>query len=305
MPVTFRAYPAQTGYTDDYFRISDFLFHTGESHPRPGLIDWVFWEWSSVRDAYKADDLAKIGLWEDQGRLVAATVIEDHMGAVSIRTDEQHRHLRPGMLRYACDCMAHDGMVTLIIDDSDRELQRLAFQAGLRPTQQKECTALMEITPEATRYALPEGFRIVSFDQEFDVHQYNQVLWKGFGHEAEGPAPEDDEMLQWRRNCISSPHTDRSLLIAVAAPGGEYAAHCGMWYRGGSMAVVEPVATAPEYRRMGLARAAVLEAVRRCGALGATRASVGSSQQFYYSIGFCPVTTETFWQRPARAPQDP
>ncbi|HBP38077.1 MAG TPA: GNAT family N-acetyltransferase, partial [Clostridiales bacterium] len=56
-------------------------------------------------------------------------------------------------------------------------------------------------------------------------------------------------------------------------------------------------ATDPAYRKMGLGRAAVLEAIRRCGVLGARRAFVGSSQQFYYSIGFRPYATSTFWVR--------
>lgn len=297
MSITFCNYPPLTGYTDDFHRVSDLLFRVDQSRKCPVLIDWVFWEWSTARDAYKADALARIGLWEDGGRLVAATVIEDHMGAVSLCVDPDYRHLRPEMARYALEHMAQDGKITLIIEDGDRELQQLALAQGLCPTQSKESTAVLDITDESTRYTLPEGFHIQSFDREFDVSKYNRVLWKGFDHEAEGPAPQDEGMMQWRRNCVSSPHTDRSLLIAVVAPDGEYAAHCGMWYRGGELAVVEPVATVPQYRRMGLGRAAVLEAARRCGTLGARRASVGSSQQFYYSLGFCPAGTETFWQK--------
>lgn len=49
--------------------------------------------------------------------------------------------------------------------------------------------------------------------------------------------------------------------------------------------------------RMGLGRAAVLEALRRCAALGAKHAYVGSSQQFYYNIGFKPSTSSTFWTK--------
>lgn len=297
MPITFRTYQQQTGYTEDFFRVSDLLFRVDQTRHRPVLIDWVFWEWSTAMDTYKADALARVGLWEDQGRLVAATVIEDHMGAVSLCVDPDYRHLRPEMARYAMEHMAQDGKVTLIIEDGDHELQHLALAQGLCPTQDKESTAVLDIAEESTRYTLPEGYRIQSFDSQFDVQKYNRVLWKGFNHEEEGPAPEDEGMMQWRRNCISSPHTDRSLLIAVVGPDGEYASHCGMWYRGGEFAVVEPVATVPQCRRMGLGRAAVLEAARRCGALGARRAIVGSSQQFYYSMGFCPAGTETFWQK--------
>ena len=41
----------------------------------------------------------------------------------------------------------------------------------------------------------------------------------------------------------------------------------------------------------GLGKAVVLEAVKRCGQMGAKTALVGSSQQFYYNIGFYPIHT--------------
>jgi len=48
---------------------------------------------------------------------------------------------------------------------------------------------------------------------------------------------------------------------------------------------------------MGLGKAAVLEAIRRSGVLGARQAVVGSSLQFYYNIGFYPIHTETWWEQ--------
>jgi predicted N-acetyltransferase YhbS len=51
-------------------------------------------------------------------------------------------------------------------------------------------------------------------------------------------------------------------------------------------AYVEPVATDPDYRRMGLGKAAVLEGIRRCSELGATVAYVGNDLPIYQSIGF-------------------
>ncbi|MCL2884708.1 MAG: GNAT family N-acetyltransferase, partial [Oscillospiraceae bacterium] len=75
------------------------------------------------------------------------------------------------------------------------------------------------------------------------------------------------------------------------------AAYCGTWKDPASaVALVEPVATDPDYRMRGLGKAAVLEAVRRCGTRGAKQAYVGSSQQFYYNIGFRPALTSTWWE---------
>ena len=60
---------------------------------------------------------------------------------------------------------------------------------------------------------------------------------------------------------------------------------------------MEPVATDPDYRRIGLGTAAVLEGIRRCGELGATVAYVGTDKQFYLAMGFKKLFTLNCWIR--------
>ncbi len=60
-------------------------------------------------------------------------------------------------------------------------------------------------------------------------------------------------------------------------------------------AYVEPVATDPDYRRLGLGKAAVLEGIRRCGVSGAQVAYVGSDQEFYLALGFEVLYTSQCW----------
>lgn len=59
----------------------------------------------------------------------------------------------------------------------------------------------------------------------------------------------------------------------------------------------EPVATDPDYRRMGLGQAAVLEGLRRCGEQGAIVAYVESTQAFYQSMGFQKIYSQSKWTR--------
>jgi len=82
----------------------------------------------------------------------------------------------------------------------------------------------------------------------------------------------------------------------VEAPDGNFASFCGMWYDSTHrFAYVEPVATDPDYRRMGLGKAAVLEGIRRCKQLGATVAYVGSGQPFYEAMGFQKMFAAFMW----------
>jgi|GEM_PF-5536742 len=59
---------------------------------------------------------------------------------------------------------------------------------------------------------------------------------------------------------LNVPKARRDLKIAVAAPNGEFVAFCGMFYAPAHrFAYVESVATDPDFRRLGLGKAAVLE----------------------------------------------
>jgi predicted N-acetyltransferase YhbS len=143
---------------------------------------------------------------------------------------------------------------------------------------------------------LPEGFSLKSLAEETDWARVHQVLWRGFDNQGDPPAGEEE--LESRRKMFETPNANLDLKIVVQAPNGDFAALCGMWYEPTNhYAYVEPVATDPTYRRLGLGRAAVLEGIRRCGERGATVAYVGSDQPFYLSFGFEVIYNSRCWQR--------
>ena len=142
---------------------------------------------------------------------------------------------------------------------------------------------------------MPPGYSLISLAEDYDLGKFHRVLWRGFNHPGEPPTTAEE--LESRRRSISGPDLNPELCIIVVSAEGEYASYCGMWYdRTTENALVEPVATDPGFRKLGLGKAAVLEAIRRCGQLGAKQAYVGSSQQFYYQIGFHPIPASTFWE---------
>jgi len=62
-------------------------------------------------------------------------------------------------------------------------------------------------------------------------------------------------------------------------------------------AYIEPVATDPDYRRMGLAKAAVLACIRECKERGMERVIVESAQPFYVSMGFKKIFSMFPWTK--------
>ena len=293
MSVKLRNFIAELGYSKDFHKVRDFIIRINGRGLRYPNFEWVRWEWAHKDICFEHSDiLPKIGIWEDDGKIVAVTTFEDQPGQAFFLVDDEYSHLKEEMLQYALENLRYDGKIKLMIDDCDAEMQRYAKKAGLRPTQDKELDSVIDID-DSLSYSLPDGFSISSAQDKIDFKKVNRVMWRGFNHEGEPP----EDLLEFRKRPMKSPHQDLSLIIKTVAPNGDYASYCGMWYEPGTdYAIIEPVATDPSYRLKGLGRAAVLEGVIRCGKLGAKRAYVGSSQQFYYNIGFYPAASGTWWE---------
>ncbi len=137
-------------------------------------------------------------------------------------------------------------------------------------------------------YCLPDGYTMCPREFAADPWQYQLVIHRGFDNDGT-PEKWDAELLK------RIPHANDALKTFAIA-NREYCAHCGLWYTTGDTAYVEPVATVPEHRKRGLAKAVVYEACSRAHALGAKRAIVLSDQAFYFRIGFTHSSEVYDWE---------
>ncbi len=294
MPATFRNYSKEKLYTADYLKVREFLIRLNRGKVQAPNFPWGRWEWMIGHGWLDDRYLDKIGIWESDGEIVGLATYESGLGDGFFCLDERFSALKAEMLDYALKNLQKDGKFRAIIPDNDREFQRVARKMGFCPTRDVEHMAAIDLD-QSLRYQLPEGFSIVSMADNWNWHQYNRCLWRGFDHP--GKPDTSKEQIAMRKRMLSGPGVNPETVICVVAPDGNYVSHCGTWYMpGDTFALVEPVATDPDYRKLGLGRAAVLEAISRCGKLGAPQAFVGSNQQFYYNIGFDPIHTETWWE---------
>lgn len=295
MPIRFRNYTEQPGITEDYSLVRAFFIKLGYAE-----FTYARWDWMTTHGYLDKSAIGKIGIWEDQDQIVGVATYDCQLGLAFCLTLPDYAHLKNEMLLYAQDNLSKDGEFQVVIADTDLEFQDIAAGLSYIATDQKECDAVFYLDKTPNSYALPEGFRITTLKDTYDLYQYKRVLWKGFNHElnGEGEFQFSKEKEQAAKEEMIRPHVDLSLKIAAVAPDGNFATYCGMWYDPkAGFAVIEPVATDPDYRKMGLGKAVVLEGIRRVGELGAKKVLVGSSQQFYYSIGLRPLTTATKWRK--------
>lgn len=292
MAIKIRSYTSEKGYTDDFKKICDFLIRINQQKVITPNYLWARWVWQ-FGPYMSMHNLSHIGVAEDDGKIIALITYENDLGEAYFCLDEECSYLKPQLIDYASENLSLNGKIKITLPDGDLGYQQAAVQRGFIATSQKSSAARIDIGNNV--YTLPDGYSIMSFDDEsFDVDRYYASIWRGFDNKRERNEIEMKSMKN--REGFNAPHLNLNLRILVIAPNGDYASHCGMWYIPGTeYAYVEPVFTLPEYRKMGLGKAAVLEGVKRCGKLGAKQAYVLSSQQFYYSIGFYPIQNETWW----------
>jgi GNAT superfamily N-acetyltransferase len=294
MSVQFRNYTNRAGITEDYHKVRAFFIKRGYAE-----YTYARWDWMATHGYLDKSAVGRIGLWEEDGTVAGVATFDCRLGNAFCLTLPGYAYLKKEMLKYARENLSRDGEFGIVISDTDSAFQDAAAELGFSATEHKENDAVFYLDKMSTAYSLPEGFRTTSMKETFDLRQYRRVLWKGFNHELNGEgafhfSEEDggkagEEMLR--------PNVDLDLKVAVVSPEGNFVSYCGMWYDpNAGYAVIEPVATDPDYRKMGLGKAAVLEGIRRAGELGAKIALVGSSQQFYYSIGLRPYATATVWR---------
>ena len=299
MNATVRRYEHPT----DYSKVGQFLIDTyrpGDRHDNWLQPRWEYMHYHPLFDESLKTAFANMGVWESNGSIVGVVHFEHNPGQIFFQVHPGLGHLRSEMLEYA-ETYLNVGdsdrkrKIAIWVNDFDITFQSVVRKRGYRLVERaKDCWSIFEIRSPFPAIKLPDGFRLQSLADENDLNKLHRVLHRGFDHPGEPPVDE----LAGRERMQSAPNYQKDLNIVAVAPDGAYASYCGMWQdRANRVANVEPVCTDPDYRRMGLGTAVVLEGIRRCGAEGATIATVGSDQLFYMSMGFKKLFDINLWAR--------
>jgi GNAT superfamily N-acetyltransferase len=275
--------------TNDFELISEFL----ASHYQTGNTDgnWLqpAWEYMHSHPHLDEDSLAKIRIWKQTGEIVAVVHFESSLGEAFFQVHPAYHHLKSEMLEYAETYLlgqSEEGnrYLRAYVNDTDCKFRALVEKKGYLHVERFNRPVYSYDMPQPfPAIDLPDGFILKSLADENNLKKIHRVLWRGFNHQGEPP----EEGIEGRKKMQSTPNFRPELTMVVEAPEGGFVSFCGMWYeKKNKIAYVEPVATDPDFRRMGLGKAAVMEGIRRCAELGATVAYVGSDQEFYKSMGF-------------------
>lgn len=298
MTLTIRNY----GRAGDFELVSRFLVR----HYQPGTRDgnWLqpTWEYMNFHPMLDRTSLKHIGICEDLGEVVGVVNYESSLGEAFFQQNPDYTHLRPVLLGFAEAWLSRENdsgsrSLRVYLNDFDLEFNALVASRGYQqvPAYSRP-TAIYTIPESLPEITFPDGFRLKSLADDPDWIKVHRVMWRGFNHQGEPPT--GDGEIEERRVMFNTPTARMDLKIVVEAPNGDFVSLCGMWYEPTNRyAYVEPLATDPAYRRLGLAKAAVLEGIRRCAEAGATVVYVGSDQPFYLALGFEAIYTTICWEK--------
>ncbi len=223
----------------------------------------------------------------ESGDELVAFVLEDD-GYVIIQTDGRYRDEWRELLVWAEDEMRSSGgtSIEISVPDGHPDLTPFLISRGYAPAGTSSEELVYELG-EPPQPVLPPGFAMASLET-VDDDAFVQLHRDGWS--TRGPSPYNRK----QHDAVTSmPGFRRDLVPVVLAPNGTPAAYCIGWSDAVSGSLeIEPLATRPAYRRIGLATAIVREIVRRGSQHGAEYVMVWGvsenpvAKQLYKGAGF-------------------
>jgi len=291
MSVTQRRYDVLTDFLATFRFLEETFDHiTLNSELLPHYFEYA--QYHGMFDHFMAH---RIGLWEDNGAIVAISAYEMKPGIAHLHTRHGYEYLLPELLDWA------EQEISVIVNDkrklcvmiTDKETNKLNLLNSRGYVQKnRNPRTIFDYKKDFPELQLPDGFSIID-GTAADTAKLAECYWRGFNHEGPLPGENIDGNIKLRL----SPGYNAGLATIVVAPNGEYACALGMYYdKRNKYAYLEPLATAPQYRRLGLATIALTEAMKKTKMMGATYC-FGGWGEFYPSIGFETICYAELWER--------
>jgi mycothiol synthase len=301
-----RATARPYGGESDGSRIRSFLVETCALVPPGWAWDIRRWDgWLFHREEPRTDaELAGlVRLWETaDGRLVGVAHPEGP-GEAWIELRPDWRHLEPEMLDWAevqlsTSSTTGSRTVDLFVPDDDLHRRELLAARGYREEASGgwiRCLRFDRSIPEAR--GLPDPYRLYqTTGTNDDCVRMATLLNAAFGRRVHSAR-------EYRTFIERSPSFEHALNLVAVAPDLSFAAHAGLTYDAANAhGIVEPVCTHPDHRRLGLARALILEGLRRLELRGARTASLDTgdgdaANALYAACGFTDAHHGHVWRR--------
>ncbi|MCL2703925.1 MAG: GNAT family N-acetyltransferase [Defluviitaleaceae bacterium] len=230
-------------------------------------------------------------IWEDDGCIVGFCWYDSKIGEAYFNLTPGYEVIITKMIEYSHERLSkEDGSLHLCVYSSQKsiidEIKRQGYELIC---EHKE--GIYDFSKNTLNYKLPEGYHFKPL-ADCDRLELQNATWRGFDQQGDSEGG-----IETVRRFDTAPNRTPELDVVIVDDKGDYACYAMMWYiPENKLAYLEPFCTEPKHRRKGLAAAALSELVRRTKLLGATHMT-GGSNEFYFRVGYDPVTIFTKWSR--------
>jgi GNAT superfamily N-acetyltransferase len=279
---TFHRYQTE----DDYWRMRAFVRHIfvlnnqHETSWHVARLDYARWH-SCLNCAHvRLEDVT--WLWELDGQLIAILMPDGGPGEAHLSV---HPELRTTELEEAMLRVAEEHLTTTTPDATsqlcvwapagDRLRQAILIRHGYTKDHHGATQWRRQLTEDIAPVPTAPGYTIRSLGDGLELLERCYASGLGFHAGDIRVAVDNRTDPTWYCNIQTAPLYRRDLDLVAVASDGAIAAFCTVWFddvtRSGYF---EPVATVPAHQRRGLARALMMEGLRRLQHMGATMAFV-------------------------------
>jgi GNAT superfamily N-acetyltransferase len=294
MPVVSRGYDAELDFQRVMGFLRDSFAETGSLH------NWLPPRFENSR----AEVAAGTRLWEEVGgpepRIVAVANPEVRF-LYFIQMDPDYTYLEGEVVRWIVDYCASqkasdEGLkISVVALEGNPAREAALGEHGFERGQVYGILRLRAVDTPIPDFRSPEGYVIRSVQPEEDFDRIAAAIRVVFGHGAwfTGEMLEELSRASFYRGDLD--------LVAVA-PNGDIASFCTFRMDPSSRATeLEPMGTLPDYRRMGLAKALLVEGFRRLVRYDPTLLYIGGAadtpeaNRLYEVTGFTERYDYYFW----------
>lgn len=222
-----------------------------------------------------------IRLWTDENnQLLAWAVLQVPFWTIDYAYNPTfHHEVHPRILKWADEHAkkivntpsGHSAwFVTVLASETDRirDLEQAGFASQANVGEDSWSQVLMEHSmqiPNAVH--LPDGFHIRPLNGAGEVNAYVNLHQAVF---------ESKNMTTaWRQRTLQRPEYVADIDLVAVAPNGQLAAFCICWLftdtNGNISGQIEPLGVHADFRKLGLARAILVEGLKRLSAKGAQK----------------------------------
>jgi GNAT superfamily N-acetyltransferase len=281
--------------SEDFMSVRNFLVDTYATFQRP--YNWTIERWNfSISMARIMNGVSleqyesQIAIWERDQEIVAVVTAEgenDGEAFFLMENDQIPDDILQEMFAFCDDHLGKekDGkrVIYLRIPLENTRAEKLAQSLNYAKQSWIESVSELSLDQELP-VELAEGFFFKRGDEVTSVEK-GEAHARAFGYY--------DETLYRERSpkgyqaLSETPDYRPDLDLYALSPGDGIAAFTTMWYdQQNRIGMLEPVGTIPQYRKLGLARACIMQLANQVKQEGGLKVYVGSGDDFYQRIGF-------------------